>query len=558
MSGIPYRAWSCFLAAQKQAQADAGVNREHVTALRAQLFDLQLRTIDSPARRQVRKPGRRGGKTKENAIEFCLSACEHPGNEMSLYITLTKHHSRRNLERELDFQIASLSLPIVKSEVDQQLQYKHENGHVIWLTGCKDKGEADKLRGDKYRLAIVDEAGSGLFNRVVKGDIEGSKAITLLQYLCQSVLSPALSDLRGRLVVSGTPWVLPAGFFFEISTGEGGRAKWETWEWTVLDNPFHPHSPLCKDHDPTGFQKEAEEDWGCESYTAEEQAELKKQGVVPLYPGMPWLKKATASFLREWLSQWIRDSEALCYSYAAARNSFFAAAEQGLLTRDAQGAWVFPGGDWRHILTMDIGHNDDTSFTVASSRSGFPHVFYRKSYGMPNMTTSQRVAEAMRLRSKFGISGEVVVDEGALGKAIAEDMRRIYGMPCRPAQKSAKASAIRNLADGQRRGLVFIDTTECEQLVAEWMTVTWNKDRTDHDENIPDDCSDGSLYNFREHGTTEQWDHELPQVGTPERRDYDIERLIEREQEEGELRQLLRGASAADRLDILDQLRESA
>lgn len=512
---IPNRAWDGFFAERRAAKVSVESNDAKVCKLRSLLFDRQLRVIESKARRIVLKPGRRGGKTRGIGAMLLLAACLHPGTEMSVYITLTKHHSQRNLERVLDELVATLDLPFVKGNVTGQLQYKHENGHVIWLTGCKDKNEADKIRGDKYRLAIVDEAGSGLFNRVVKGDVEGSKAITLLQYLCQSVLSAALSDLGGKLILSGTPWVLPSGFFFEVSTGDGKRAQWETHEWTVLDNPFHRYSPLSPNYDPNGFQEEARDDWGCEVYSPEEQEELRKQGVVPLYPGMLWLKKPTASFEREWLSRWIRDSEALCYSFVASRNSFFAAAEQGLLLRKPNGEWELPQGDWLHVLTIDIGHNDDTTFTVASSRRGFPHVYYRKSYGKPGMTTSQRAAEAMRLRAQYGIKGEAVVDEGALGKAIAEDMRKTYGVPCRPAQKSAKASAIRNLADGQRRGVVFIDTIECEQLVAEWMTVTWNADRTDHDERCMDDCSDGSLYNYREHPTHERWDEEPPKAGTP-------------------------------------------
>lgn len=516
MTALPHQAWDGFLLKEQRQEGDKFDPKTPIAALRAQLFELQRRMIDSPARRQVRKPGRRGGKTKANAAELLLAALEHPGDEISLYITLTKHHSRRNLERELDKQIAALGLPLTKGEVDQQLQYRHKEGHVIWLTGCKDKSEADKLRGDKFRLAIIDEAGSGLFNRVIKGDVEGSRAVTLLQYLCQSVLSAALSDLGGRLVICGTPWVLPSGFFFEVSTGANGRKQWETWEWTVLDNPFHRYSPENDNYDEQAFKEEARDDWGCELFTEEELAELWEQQKPLPYPRMPWLKKASASFEREYLSLWVRDTEALCYDFAESRNSFHAAEAQGLISRDAMGNWVLPQGDWKHVLTIDLGHDDQTTFCVASSRRNFPHVYYRKAFGRPGMTTSQRAAEAHRLRRLYNIRGETVVDTGGLGKAIAHDMTTDYGLPARAAEKSAKASAIRNLRDDQRRGVVFIDTRECAELVVEMQTVTWNADRDDHDESCVDDNCDGALYNHREHKPGNKLEEVPPEPGTRE------------------------------------------
>lgn len=535
MAGLPQRAWNAFVKKERSQTTDQGT----ASALKSRLFPEQLAALESDADFQVRLGGRRGGKSLCNETDLVATACEHPGLEMSLYITLTKHHSRRNLERQIEHDIKTLNIPMRRSEVDGQLYYTHQNGHAIWLTGCKDRAEADKLRGDKYRKVIVDESGSERFAAQDKDQTEMGEQRDLLQYLVTEVLSPALSDLNGKLALSGSPGVLPRGYLWQVSTGDGLLAQWPTYHWTVLDNPHHPYNPDHPKNDGRGgwrrFREEAIRA-GCEVYTDQDLA----AGAKGVFPGLPWLKRASAAFMREWLAKWVRDSEALCYNYVVGRNGF----TDDDLPKD---------GQWLYVLGVDVGFKDQCTFVVTASRRNFPHVWILEAHGKSEMTPDSLAAEILRISSRYKLN-RIVIDPGGGGKFEGEGIKKKYGLPIEMAKKQAKGAAIRELNGGLRAGTVRVHTSKASQLIAELMTITWNSDRTNHDDACIDDTADAAVYAYREHPTYERWDENPPAPGTPEAANRAMDLEVERRQKKGELQQKLRRARGSDRVDILDQI----
>lgn len=497
---IPNRAWDGFFAERRAAKVSVESDLDKVPKLEARLFEEQRRAYESEADYQCRLAGRRGGKTLLNATDLIVTAIENPGQEMSLYITLTKHHSRRNLERQLDKDIRDFNLAFRKSEVDGQLYYTHKNGHVVWLTGCKDRSEADKLRGDKYRKVIIDEAGSERFAAMEKGQTEGEEQRDLLQYLVNEVLEHALSDLNGQLVLSGSPGTLPRGFFWQVSTGDGPLAQWETHHWTVLQNPHHRYGLRHPHTNHERFKRTALRN-GCELYSDAEVEELQKQGVVPLYPGMPWLKKASPAFRRETLAEWVSDHEAMCYSFVASKNGF-------------DDSFELPQGQWFYVLGVDIGFNDQATFVVTASRRGFAEVYFLEAHGRAEMQDIQITAEILRISQRYKLN-KVVIDPGGGGKFQIEGLKERQGINAEAASKPAKGAAIRTLQSGLRVGSVKIHMSKCRQLVDELLTITWNQDRTNHNPSDIDDTADAAVYAYRAHPTHERWDEEPPKAGTP-------------------------------------------
>lgn len=96
-----------------------------------------------------------------------------------------------------------------------------ETRNRILVRGLDNDSQLNKLRGNKFPGAVIDEA------QHLGGDLSG---------FIDDVLEPALLDLGGEILLCGTPGELPVGPFYDIT--EGGRPGWEVFRWTLRDNPY--------------------------------------------------------------------------------------------------------------------------------------------------------------------------------------------------------------------------------------------------------------------------------------------------------------------------------
>ena len=106
------------------------------------------------------------------------------------------------------------------------MMVEHPNGSSLWLSGCDDRSEIDKFRGQPFKRALIDEA---------------QKYGPWLRELITESIDPGLADLQGTLALSGTPSPTPIGYFYEVTTG-GVKGYAPAHHWTVLDNPYMPHA----------------------------------------------------------------------------------------------------------------------------------------------------------------------------------------------------------------------------------------------------------------------------------------------------------------------------
>ncbi len=92
------------------------------------------------------------------------------------------------------------------------------------IGGVSSKDEREKYRGKHFTLVVCDETGSyGAY----------------LSYLLEDVLSAALLDYDGDLVLSGTPSPVAAGPFYDRVHDQSGA--WAHFGvWTVLQNSKIP------------------------------------------------------------------------------------------------------------------------------------------------------------------------------------------------------------------------------------------------------------------------------------------------------------------------------
>lgn len=108
---------------------------------------------------------------------------------------------------------------------DGQIYWTLPNAGRIWLTGCSDRLECEKFRGDARSEVVIDEADS---------------MRAYLEYLALDCIEPSLLDLQGTLVLSGTPGPTLAGYFHRATTDPA--LGWSLHHWTALENPHLPNA----------------------------------------------------------------------------------------------------------------------------------------------------------------------------------------------------------------------------------------------------------------------------------------------------------------------------
>ena len=168
---------------------------------------------------------RRAGKSRTAAVAMVEKARKHPGSLVP-YIALTRQSAQNIMWpaiAEMNRQLF-LGLEMKESSLEVVIPTKGEPSK-IFMVGADQKNFIERLRGPKYPLAVIDEAGQ------FRSHIEE---------LVEDVLEPAVSDYRGQIWLLGTPGAISAGYFFDV-TSDSSKG-FSTHHWTLLDNPYMPHA----------------------------------------------------------------------------------------------------------------------------------------------------------------------------------------------------------------------------------------------------------------------------------------------------------------------------
>lgn len=381
------------------------------------------------SKRTAAQAGRRAGKSHALAGKYLMTGVNHPG-ELSLFVAISAARANEILGAGFSVLGKRIGWQPKATTRSGQLYWIFPNGHRVWVAGCKNRAEAEKFRGSRYAGAAIDECDS------MRGH---------LPYLVEEALDPALLDLDGWLSLTGTPGVTPAGYFWEITTGEGNRRKWPTHHWNALDNPYLP--------DAAGWLRRRREELG--------------------------LDENSPTYIREWLGQWVRDLDSLCYPYSPGRNRI-----EGQLERDPA---------WRYVLGVDLGVVDATAFVVLAWRDQDPQIHIVESCSFTGLSPSQAGIKVGEFRGRYpGI--RIVADTGGQGKAFVAEWAYRYGIRAESAHKLDSRGQICFVADLLRSGSVKVHTPGCDSLIQQWSTLPWNADRSGHDESYLDHEADAARY----------------------------------------------------------------
>lgn len=328
-----------------------------------------------------------------------------------------------------------------------------KTGTEIRLRGADDMREAKKFRGDKVSLVVLEEV--------------QNFPPTILKLLVDDVLGPALADVGGQLIAQGTPGEVCHGPWYEITRNENAtsleqrRRGWKVFEWSPLDNPHMMRPEL-------GYQAALTIATKLLPFTDKQLVQLVNMLVHGGAAGRAAVEAIAAldpSTTREWFGKWVKDSASLFYAFDSTRHVY-----DGKLPR---------GHVWYYVAGVDLGTGDAYAYHVWAFSPTCDTLYEVESFSKVGLDAADWRTHTQAVIRRWNPVA-VVVDEGGLGKGVADSWRNKYGMQVEPATKQHKNAAVATLNGELRANRVKVLAESVKEGVPAGATATeWSALRKD-------------------------------------------------------------------------------
>lgn len=311
------------------------------------------------------------------------------------------------------------------------------NGSMLYLLGLDSKPEeSEKALGQKYKLVIVDEAGSW------KQDQE---------HLVHSILEPACMDLSGTICLIGSPVNHTRSYFFRLTYYKNGTTKyiggWSRHKWSWQQNP-HTRDPM-------------------------------KKRITELIHAN-YRVRETAAFKQMYLNEWVIDLGAKVYKYAEPLNQIKE------LPKDHK---------YFYTLGLDLGFNDATAIVISAYSHTDSTMYIAEVFKQSEMDITSVATQLHIFRSRYNPIYWVV--DGASKQAV-EELRNRHGFPLVAADKMGKSDIIEIMNADFIMGKIKL-LPGAKLLADEYDQLVWDersKRREEHPA-CPNHAADGALYSWR-------------------------------------------------------------
>lgn len=302
-----------------------------------------------------------------------------------------------------------------------------------------------------------------------------------LQTLVEDVLEPATMDYKGWLAVTGTPGPVPQGYFFDITNNK--KYGFSHHEWTMLDNPFIPDPEIQ---------------------------------IQELMAKREW-DETNPTLLREYRNKWVLDVHSLWIQYVESKCHYD-------LLPDMKG--------WVYLMGIDIGFKDADALAILAWHPGTRIIYLVEEKITPKQGLTELVLQIQAMQAKYPIS-KMVIDEGGLGKKLAEEMRRRHHIPVQPADKVRKQENVEFLNDSLRLGEFKAHKDSRFAKDSYLVQIDWDKSTPNKivvKKKPHSDIIDAVLYGFKESPAfTYRAPGAKPEAGTPEANKAEEDRMFELE-----------------------------
>lgn len=363
-------------------------------------------------------------------------------NSTCLYITKTRAMAKQIMYKDV-FGMINDKFRLGLKFNRTTLTVTCPNGSLIYLLGMDSKEEEkDKALGQKYRLVVCDEAGS--FHRD-------------LEEIIKSVLMPACVDLKGTIMMCGTPQSDTSTFFHDVSNGATldppfPHPEWQLFSWSGYDNPFIK-----------------------EVWTAEINRLLAQNALV----------KSTAWFKQNYLGEWDVDPADKVYKYDSDKNTV----KDGPVTF----ANKLEAKDYIYALGVDIGFVDPMAFVLIAYNEHDPTVYIVEAFKMSYMELEDVAVKIRDYQKRYKALGLIIADTNSPREM--EHLRSKYGIPYIRAEKLGRLAQISLINDDFVMGKIKVKEDQCVPLVEELRKYVY-KDRKKHtfSDTADDHCCDAMRY----------------------------------------------------------------
>lgn len=397
-----------------------------------------------------------------------VTRCLTQQNAACVYITITIKVAKRNMWRTLKRFNDEFGLGAVFNNTELSMTFA--NGAFIMLGGAETQADIDKYRGSPWDLIVLDESKS------FPGD--------LITELVEDVLQACLGDRLGTLVMGGTPGSILAGSFYEATREEafmvvhdglkrygvsrpwtqaklerwkGAAFKWSHHAWTTRDNIKMPHL------------------WKVQL------ADKERNGWTDEHP----------SWQREYLGRWLPSADGMVFRFNPSRDLWKPDEDRSGLNVHG----LPDEHDWRYVLGIDLGYDDDTAFVVFAWADTSPILYQVDEYAAPYMLPHEIAAKYKELEEKFGEFAAAIGDRGGLGKTILATLDYQYGISIEAAEKTEKRDHVElfnaDLVSGRLK--VMHDS----KLAMQMAICQWDETGKRFEKDLPDHCVDAAIYVWR-------------------------------------------------------------
>lgn len=390
------------------------------------------------------------GAKKDRNFFYCIGGARRAGKTevMSRVILIIEQRIAKG-----DFFLGAMDLDKVKSlywarimELSKRYGYgfkeeKSSNiirtpaGNRIFFKSIRDKRVIEWARGEKFKFALVDEAQTAV----------DANLSELIEYS----LGPAMSDLGGKIVLSGTPPPIHKGIWYEWRIGNAGGVKKFVLDYKKNNfiDPELREAYLDRIRERRGLKKGHED----------------------------------AKFKNEYFDACIEDFESLIFRYNEQKNNYHEI--------------DIPLGDRKYVIGYDIGYDDADAICALCYSHYSPEVYMIEEHVGTKQTLEEPANILKGMRTKYH-NAPIIVDTGGLGKKIGQDLLHRYKLNILPAEKSEKGGWIHTMRDSLHRGDLKIRANS--HAVQEMRLVQWSEKQDAFDpKGYHPDLLDALLYSYR-------------------------------------------------------------
>jgi hypothetical protein len=268
--------------------------------------------------------------------------------------------------------------------------------------------------------------------------------------------------------------------------------RWSRHTWTVNDNVSAPHLMV------------------------EALIEKQREGWPDDHP----------TWLREYLGQWVAAETSFVYAYPTIlqRDPDRVQWDPDYKDGDRNG---LPAGNWRYILGMDLGFEDDFAVVVAAYNTTDQTLYHLWDHKMQHQDVYQVADHIHAAVARFGNFDAMVADASGLGKMVVETLNRRHGFYVQAADKREKYDFIELInADYHSGRIKIIPQTELEfeLLNLQWDLSNGAKEflartgKLKEHPGLPNHLCDAFLYTWRfsYHNYSGRYQRPQPKPGTDE------------------------------------------